>query len=190
MFIIGVDPGLTRFGIAVLQTNAVDDTAKNIIRKSGQTIELVQIGLLQTDKKLPVEKRLKQIFDDFSLWVERFKPSVIAVEKVFAQQNRHSILDTAQAMGIAMLVASLKNIPVQIYTPTQVKSMITGNGRASKMQVQNMVTRYLKLKGDILPPDNLKTLFPVPDTADATAIALCACWDCKKNSSGISKKID
>ena len=96
-------------------------------------------------------------------WIEKIKPDSIAVERVFAQANRASAMETAQAAGIALLLAAQRNIPVALHTPTEVKAAVTGSGVAGKPQVGEMVKRLLKL--DEIPKP--------ADSADALALAIC-----------------
>jgi crossover junction endodeoxyribonuclease RuvC len=99
-------------------------------------------------------------------WIARYRPTAVAIERVFAQHNVQTVMGTAQAAGVAMLVAARHGIPVSLHTPSEVKAAITGSGRASKEQVGAMVTRILKLD-DVPQP---------ADAADALALAICHVW--------------
>jgi crossover junction endodeoxyribonuclease RuvC len=104
--------------------------------------------------------------------VQKYSPDVIAVERVFSQHNVRTVMGTAQAAGIALLVAAQNNIPVFMHTPSEVKAAVTGSGRANKSQVSEMVKRLLKLQE-----------IPKPaDSADALALAICHIWRGGANS--------
>lgn len=98
--------------------------------------------------------------------VDAHAPEVVAVERVFAQNNRQTVMGTAQASGIALLIAGERGLPAATHTPSEVKAAITGYGSADKRQVQAMVARVLRL--DALPQP--------ADAADALALALCHAW--------------
>lgn len=154
MRVLGVDPGLTRCGIGVIEGNP------------GVPISLVNVGLIQTPSQLPLEQRLLQLEEQLQHWVNEYQPDVIAVERVFSQLNVRTAMGTGQASGIALLVAAKSNIRVALHTPTEVKAAVTGTGRASKAQVAEMVRRLLRL--DAIPK-------PV-DSTDALALAICHLW--------------
>ncbi|MGO4955886.1 crossover junction endodeoxyribonuclease RuvC [Luteococcus sp. Sow4_B9] len=151
---MGVDPGLTRCGIGV-----VDQDAR-------RQLTLVGVGVVRTPADLDPARRLLGIETGIEEWVLEHRPDAVAVERVFAQHNLQSVTGTSQAAGIAMLVAARHGIPVVLHTPSEVKAAITGSGRADKAQVGAMVARILKLTG---PPK------PV-DAADAVALAICHLW--------------
>ena len=154
MRVLGVDPGLTRCGLGVVE------------QTPGAKPTLVEAGVVRTPKDMDPSRRLLAIEQDLELWLDRHRPQAVAVERVFAQQNLHSVTGTAQAAGVAMLVAARHGLPVATHTPTEVKAAITGSGSAGKAQVGTMVARILRLTG---PPR------PV-DAADAVALALCHLW--------------
>ncbi|GAA1846073.1 crossover junction endodeoxyribonuclease RuvC [Microbacterium koreense] len=152
--VLGIDPGLTRCGVGVV------DVARD------RSATLVHVGVVRTSPDMPIHERLAAIAAGIRATVDDHTPSVIAVERVFAQHNRQSVMGTAQASGIALLVAGERGIPAATHTPTEIKAAITGYGAADKRQVQTMVARVLRL-------DSL----PTPaDAADALAIALCHAW--------------
>ena len=152
--VLGIDPGLTRCGVGVVDV-APDRSAT-----------LVHVGVVRSDAAAPIESRLATIAAGLRAIIDEHGPSVVAVERVFAQHNRQSVMGTAQASGIALLVAGERGIPAATHTPTEVKAAITGYGAADKRQVQAMVARILRL-------DEL----PTPaDAADALALALCHAW--------------
>lgn len=154
MRVLGVDPGLTRCGVGVVEG------------APGRSARLVEAGVVQTSADLDHAHRLLNIERGLEEWVSRTEPDAVAVERVFAQHNLHSVMGTAQAAGIAMLIAARHQIPVALHTPTEVKAAITGSGSADKAQIGAMVARILKLKEAPRPAD----------AADAVALALCHLW--------------
>lgn len=152
--VLGVDPGLTRCGVAVI------DGAP------GSRVSLRYIGVLRTATEDPIEHRLAELERGMGLLVEEYRPDVVAVERVFSQHNVRTAMATAQAAAVALLVAARNGIDVAMHTPTEVKAAVTGSGRADKAQVTAMVTRVLALPKAPSPAD----------AADAAAIAICQAW--------------
>ena len=154
MRILGVDPGLTRCGIGVIEG------------QTGSPISLVGVGVILTSPDTPLEMRLLQLEEQLTEWVEMHRPDVIAVERVFSQLNVRTVMGTGQASGIALLVAARAGIRVVMHTPSEVKAAVTGTGRANKAQVAEMVRRLLQLES-----------IPKPvDSTDALALAICHLW--------------
>ncbi|UQX86805.1 crossover junction endodeoxyribonuclease RuvC [Jatrophihabitans telluris] len=154
MRVLGVDPGLTRCGIGVV------DGAP------GRALTMVHVDVLRTPPGDDLGLRLLAIFDGIEAAVERFAPDAVVVERVFAQQNLRTVTGTAQASGLALVAASRRGIRVALHTPSEVKAAITGSGTADKAQVTTMVTRLLKLPARPTPAD----------AADALALAICHIW--------------
>jgi crossover junction endodeoxyribonuclease RuvC len=152
--VLGIDPGLTRCGVGVVDV-APDRSAR-----------LVHVGVVRSAHDLPIERRLALIAAGIREVLQAHRPHVVAVERVFAQDNRHTVMGTAQASGIALLLAAEHGLPAATHTPSEVKAAITGYGAADKRQVQTMVARVLRL--DELPQP--------ADAADALALALCHAW--------------
>ena len=152
--VLGIDPGLTRCGVGVVDV-APDRSAR-----------LVHVGVVRSDAGAPIEERLALIAAGIREVVDDHSPHVVAVERVFAQNNRQTVMGTAQASGIALLIAGERGLPAATHTPSEVKAAITGYGSADKRQVQTMVARVLRL--DALPQP--------ADAADALALALCHAW--------------
>lgn len=152
--VLGVDPGLTRCGTAVV------DGAP------GRKVALRYVGVLRTDSDLPIEQRLVALERGLEALVREHQPDVVAVERVFSQHNVRTAMATAQAAAVALLIAARSGIDVAMHTPTEVKAAVTGNGRADKDQVTTMVTRVLGLSSKPTPAD----------AADAAAIAICQAW--------------
>lgn len=147
--ILGVDPGLTRCGYG-------------LVRSEGN--QAVEFGLFQSDSKADPRDRVGAIAAELEAVITSHKPDLIALERVFAQANLRSVMGVAQVSGALMSIAFRHSIPLQFFTPSEVKAAVTGNGRATKDQVTMMVARILKLE-----------VTPKPaDVADALAVALCA----------------
>jgi crossover junction endodeoxyribonuclease RuvC len=152
--VLGVDPGLTRCGIGVVEG------------APGRPLTMVDVDVLRTLTSVPTPERLLSLQADIDSWVRRYHPDAVAIERVFADVNVASVMGTAQASAVAMLAAASRGIPVHLHTPTEVKAAVTGSGRADKAQVTAMVTRLLRL-----------TEAPKPaDAADALALAICHIW--------------
>lgn len=151
---MGIDPGLTRCGVGVVDV-APDRSAA-----------LVHVGVVRSEPGDPIETRLSTIAAGLRAVIDAHEPDVVAVERVFAQHNRQTVMGTAQASGIALLVAGERGLPAATHTPSEVKAAVTGYGSADKRQVQTMVARVLRL--DELPKP--------ADAADALALALCHAW--------------
>ena len=154
MRVLGVDPGLTRCGVGV-----VDGAV-------GSPISLVEVGVILTPVESPLEQRLLDLDQQLSQWINMWKPDVIAVERVFSQHNVRTVMGTGQAAGIALLLAAKAGIPVMMHTPSEVKASVTGSGRANKAQVAQMVQKIL----------NLETIPKPVDATDALALAICHIW--------------
>jgi len=152
--VLGIDPGLTRCGVGVV------DVARD------RSATLVHVGVIRSDPAEPIERRLATIAAGIRAVIEEHAPSVVAVERVFSQHNRQSVMGTAQASGIALLIAAEHGLAAATHTPTEVKAAVTGYGAADKRQVQTMIARILRL--DAVPQP--------ADAADALAIALCHAW--------------
>ena len=160
MRVLGIDPGLTRCGIGIVSV------------APGSTLSLDGVGVIMTPSDADLDHRLLSLHSEITQWVQKYSPDVIAVERVFSQHNVRTVMGTAQAAGIAFLVAAQNNIPVFMHTPSEVKAAVTGSGRANKSQVSEMVKRLLKLQE-----------IPKPaDSADALALAICHIWRGGANS--------
>ncbi|GGI12900.1 crossover junction endodeoxyribonuclease RuvC [Galliscardovia ingluviei] len=151
MIILGVDPGLTRCGIGVVEAGAA------------RRLSFIHVDVVRSDPHLSQDLRILRIFQGISAKLDEFSPDAVSIERVFAQENRATVLGTAQVAGLAMLAAAQRSIPVALHTPTEAKLAITGNGQAQKIQVERMVTRIL----------GLNTLPTPADAADALALAMC-----------------
>ncbi|MEE1929082.1 crossover junction endodeoxyribonuclease RuvC [Streptomyces sp. TRM 70351] len=154
MRVLGVDPGLTRCGVGV-----VDGVAGRPLRMAG-------VGVVRTPADAPVAERLVEIERGIEEWLDAHRPEAVAVERVFSQHNVRTVMGTAQASAVAMLCAARRGLPVALHTPSEVKAAVTGTGRADKAQVGAMVTRLLRLEAPPRPAD----------AADALALAICHIW--------------
>ncbi|WP_313566408.1 crossover junction endodeoxyribonuclease RuvC, partial [Mobilicoccus sp.] len=154
MRVLGVDPGLTRCGLGVVDGGV------------GAPLRMVAVGVVRTPSSDSVPERLLALQIELEDWVERYAPDAIAVERVFARGDVSTIMGTAQASAIAMLAAASRGLPLALHTPSEVKAAVTGNGRADKAQVTAMITRILRLANPPRPAD----------AADALALAVCHVW--------------
>ena len=156
MRVLGVDPGLTRCGLGV-----VDGAPRG-----GRDVSCIAADVVRTGTDAPVAVRLFDIAAAVESWIGTYRPDVVAIERVFSQHNVRTVMGTAQASGVVALLAARAGLPVAFHTPSEVKAAVTGEGRAGKKQVTAMVTRLLGL-----------TEAPRPaDVADALALAICHCW--------------
>ena len=154
MRVLGVDPGLTRCGLGVIDGGP------------GRPLQLVEVGVVRTPPDAEIGLRLLLVSNEVEAWLDRVRPDALAVERVFSQHNVRTAMGTAQAAAVAIVAATRRGIPVALHTPSEVKAAVTGNGRAEKDQVAAMVTRLLRL-----------TETPKPaDAADALALAICHLW--------------
>ncbi|KNC18919.1 crossover junction endodeoxyribonuclease RuvC [Arthrobacter sp. RIT-PI-e] len=152
--VMGVDPGLTRCGLAVV------DVEPN--RRS----TLVAVGVVGTEAGRSLDERLLVISEAVDTWLDLHQPQVLAVERVFSQLNVSTVMGTAQASGVVIVAAARRGIPVALHTPTEVKAAVTGNGQAGKAAVTTMVTKILRLDTAPRPAD----------AADALALAITHAW--------------
>lgn len=154
MRVLGIDPGLTRCGVAVVEG------------APGRVVGGLHVGVVRSEPDLPIEMRLAHLERELEALVVAFAPDAIAIERVFSQHNVRSAMSTAQAAAMGLLIAGRRGLPVGLHTPTEVKAAVTGSGKADKAQVTLMVTRLLGLKEAPKPAD----------AADAVAIAICHLW--------------
>ena len=154
MRVLGIDPGLTRCGLGI-----VDGLP-------GRQPTLIAVDVVRTPADLDVAHRLVAIERAVEEWIVSYRPTAVAIERVFAQHNVQTVMGTAQAAGVAMLAAARRGITVALHTPSEVKASITGSGRAPKDQVGAMVQRILRTESVPRPAD----------AADALALAICHVW--------------
>jgi len=154
MRVLGVDPGLTRCGLGVI------DGAP------GRAPALVAADVLRTPAGDDIAARLLALEAGIEEWLTAYQPDAMAVERVFSQHNVRTVMGTAQAGAVAVVCAARRGLPVALHTPSEVKAAVTGSGRAGKDQVTAMVMRLLRMADPPRPAD----------TADALALAICHLW--------------
>jgi crossover junction endodeoxyribonuclease RuvC len=154
MRVLGVDPGLTRCGLGVI------DGAP------GRAPALVAADVLRTPAGEDIAARLLALEAGIEEWLAAYRPDAMAVERVFSQHNVRTVMGTAQAGAVAVVCAARRGLPVALHTPSEVKAAVTGSGRADKDQVTAMVMRLLRMDAPPRPAD----------TADALALAICHLW--------------
>jgi crossover junction endodeoxyribonuclease RuvC len=152
--VLGVDPGLTRCGLGV-----VDGLP-------GRRAALVAVDVVRTPPGAGLDARLLAVAEALDAWLDRYEPDVVAVERVFSQHNTRTVMGTAQASAVAIVAAARAGVPVALHTPSEMKAAVTGSGRADKAQVGAMVTRILRLAEAPRPAD----------AADALGLAICHVW--------------
>lgn len=154
MRVLGIDPGLTRCGVGVVEGSV------------GRPLTMIDVGVIRTSAHLPIAERLVTIERGIDAWLDEHQPDAVAVERVFARSDSSTIMGTAQASGIALVAAARRGLPIAMHTPSEVKAAVTGSGRADKAQVGAMVTRILRLSAPPKPAD----------AADALALAITHVW--------------
>jgi crossover junction endodeoxyribonuclease RuvC len=152
--VMGVDPGLTRCGLSLIES------------AGGRKVIALDVDVVRTPSDMALQRRLLLISDAAEYWMDTHRPDVIAIERVFSQQNVSTVMGTAQAGGVIALAAARRDIDVHFHTPSEVKAAVTGSGRADKKQITAMVTKILALQAKPTPAD----------AADALALAICHCW--------------
>ncbi len=150
MRIIGIDPGYAIVGFGVIEYER-------------RKFDVIDYGAITTDADTDFNTRLLEIYDDVCCIFDRYKPEAMAIERLYFTTNQKTAIAVAEARGIVLLAARQRGIGIFEYTPLQVKSSVTGYGKAVKKQVQELTKNILKLP-EIPKPD---------DTADALAIAVC-----------------
>jgi crossover junction endodeoxyribonuclease RuvC len=152
--VLGIDPGLTRCGVGVVEG------------VPGRPCKLIAYYVVYTEPADDISLRLLHLDSSLTDLVAEHKPDSVAVERVFSQHNVRTVMGTAQASAVAILSGSRARLPVETYTPSEVKAAVTGSGVAGKAQVTAMVTRLLGLDAPPKPAD----------AADALALAICHIW--------------
>lgn len=152
--VLGVDPGLTRCGVGIV------DVEQN------RRARLVHVSVIRTHPDLELAKRLLQLSNGLEALLAEYRPDAVALERVFAQHNLKTVMGTAQASGIVLMLAARSGLAVGLHTPSEVKASVTGYGSAGKKQVATMVARVLGLATPPTPAD----------ASDALALAICHAW--------------
>ena len=150
MRILGIDPGYAIIGFGIVDYQGMD-------------FRTVDYGGIFTEADMEFGARLQQIYDDMCFLLDRYKPQVMSVEKLYCNTNKTAGIKVAEARGVILLTCAQRSIPVFEYTPLQVKSAVVGYGKAEKQQVMEMTKQILHLR-EVPRPD---------DTADALALAIC-----------------
>lgn len=150
MRILGIDPGYATVGFGILDYQ-------------GMRFQTVEYGAILTEAHTDFSRRIQQIYEDMRYLLERYRPQVLSIEKLYFNTNKTTGIMVAEARGVILLACAQNRIPVYEYTPLQVKSAVVGYGKAEKMQVMDMTRRILRLS-EIPKPD---------DAADALALAIC-----------------
>lgn len=151
MIVLGIDPGLTRCGYAVVQS------------QGNRSITAVALGVIRTPPTTALPWRLAELKLELAALIAQYRPDAVAVEQVFFQVNVRTAMSVGQASGLALAEAAAAGCDVVQYTPNQVKDAVAGYGGANKAQVQKMVQSRL----------GLATVPEPPDAADAAALAIC-----------------
>lgn len=149
MKILGIDPGMAIVGYSILDFD-------------GKKLNLLHSGSIQTPKNERESERLLEIFNDMTSIVKKYKPEICAIEKLFFFRNQTTVMPVAHARGVILTVLEQFKVPIYEYTPMEVKQILTGYGRASKKEVEQMVK--ISLDSDNLPK--------LDDTIDSIAIAI------------------
>jgi crossover junction endodeoxyribonuclease RuvC len=152
--VLGVDPGLTRLGVGVVEG------------VPGGPLRCVAVDVVRTPSTDDIGTRLVALERALDGWLDAHAPDAVAVERVFSQHNVRTVMGTAQAAAVAITCAARRGLPVAAHTPSEVKAAVTGSGTADKAQVAAMVTRLLRLASPPKPAD----------AADALALAICHVW--------------
>jgi crossover junction endodeoxyribonuclease RuvC len=150
MFVLGVDPGLSRCGYGCVESSDAGERA-------------VGAGVITTPVDAPVPTRLAELRHELSGVIEQYRPEVVVVERVLFQTNARTAMAVGQASGVALCLAAEAGLPIVEYSANEVKLAVAGYGGATKVQVQEMVARLLRL-AEVPKP---------PDVADALALAIC-----------------
>ena len=146
MLVLGIDPGTATTGYGLLEYN-------------GHGLVPHEFDLIETNKNHTPEKRLGMIYDHTLEIISRFKPDIMAIEKVFFTINKKTAIRVSQAQGVLLLSASTMDLPVVEYAPGTIKKIVTGNGRADKKMVQKSIYDIFKKNGfKVTSEKNKKTI--------------------------------
>ena len=162
MLVLGIDPGTAKTGYAVVEDKLIN-YKKPSKREMEFDINLIEYGVIITKKQVSMPYRLKTIALKLEDIILKYSPQVIAIEQIFFNANTKTAISVGQARGVLLLLSAQFNIEVAEYTPLQIKQVLTGYGRAEKIQIQSMIKNILNLKE--IPKPN--------DAADAIAVSIC-----------------
>ncbi len=169
MIILGIDPGTALTGYAILKTHNA--------KVRDEKPDVIDFGCIATSAGSATGERLKYIHEEVSMLIKKHKPDLVAVESLFFFKNAKTVMPVAQAKGVILLAAANYDVPVQEFTPLQIKMTMVGYGRAEKKQVQAMTRQLLDLSGFDFKAKHRKK----DDAADALGVALCASLHGVKN---------
>lgn len=157
MLILGIDPGTAT-------------TGWGLVNLENKKVSAVRFGLIETSKDLPPEVRLAKIYKEMQSFIDTLKPHVLAIERVFFATNAKTAIRVGQAQGVMLLAAAQADVPIVEYAPGTIKKLVTGDGRANKLAMQESVRKLLgpHIKSSVLIK---KTHFD--NAADALAVAMC-----------------
>lgn len=172
MIILGIDPGTATTGYGVIRYSQKKQVSQKKIKKQDKGLRCLDCGIIETDPSWSAEKRLRKLYLEVLRLIRHWKPKVVAIENVYFFKNLKTAMPISQAKGVILLAAAQKKISVQEITPLQVKTAITGYGRAEKKQIQRMIQLLLSLKEPPKPDD----------VADALGVAICCSLTWGKNS--------
>lgn len=156
MVVLGIDPGFARLGYGII------DFTKS-------KYKVIEYGTISTKAGEPLPERLKKISDDLEGVIEKYNIEVASIEDLFFNTNTKTAIHVAEARGVILYTLVKHGIKIKEFTPLQVKQALVGYGRADKLQIKNMVKKFLKLKD----------MPKLDDTTDALAIAICYTLGCK-----------
>ena len=158
MIILGIDPGSVIVGYAIIRKNKIQD------------LEIIDFGCIITDKFATTGERLQKIHKEITKMIEKYKPEIMSIEKLFFFKNLKTVMPVSQTKGVILLAAEQNKIQVYEFTPLQMKMAIAGYGRAEKKQVQKMIEKTVDLNNFDLTKNNRKK----DDAYDALGMAICA----------------
>lgn len=150
MIIIGIDPGLASVGYG-------------IIKKEKKSLKHIVHGVIKTTPDMDTEERFLSIYNQMKKLIKEFKPEQASMERLFFFRNQRTVIQVSQAQGIIMLIFKQKKIHFNMYTPLNIKNVLTGDGKAKKADMQKVVQKILKMKRHPTPDD----------AADGLAVAIC-----------------
>jgi crossover junction endodeoxyribonuclease RuvC len=149
MIILGIDPGTATTGYGIIEKS--------------KPLRCIDYGVIKTETSSTDAERLKKLNDELLKIIKKYKPSIMAVERLYFFKNLKTVMPVSQAKGVILLSAAQNNLPIREFTPPQVKMAVVGYGKAEKKQVQKMVKLILELEKEPKPDD----------AADALAVAIC-----------------
>ena len=150
MIILGIDPGIASVGYG-------------IIEKNKKTLKHIAHGIIKTTPDMDIEERFLSIYNEIKKLIKEYKPEEASMERLFFFRNQKTVIQVSQAQGIIMLAFKQKKIPFIMYTPLNIKNVLTGDGKAKKSEIQKTVQKILKMERHPTPDD----------AADGLAVAIC-----------------